>query len=151
MRWLKMSSRLLAVTFGLVSMFAFGDDVTVTDWRGETVTASEGSVDSGGVKIVYHTAGEGPLVIFVHSITGPWFDFRHQIVMLSERYRVVAMSTRGTDKSDKPVGHEHYATTKISADIKAIMDHWDLFRTRRPTRRGHRAVSCCCSPATSPS
>ena len=108
---------------GLIPAFALAEDVMVTDWRGETVMASEGSVDSDGVKIVYHTAGEGPLVIFVHSITGPWFDFRHQIVMLSERYRVVAMSTRGTDKSDKPVGHEHYATAKISADIEAIMDH----------------------------
>lgn len=109
--------------FALVSPIALAD-VTVTDWRGETVVASEGSVDSGGVKIVYHTAGEGPLVIFVHSIFGPWFDYRHQMVMLSEKYRVVSMSTRGTDKSDKPVGTENYATAKISEDINAIIEHF---------------------------
>ena len=110
--------------FGLISSLAYTDNVLVTDWRGETVTATEGAVDSGGVKIVYHSAGEGGLVIFIHSITGPWFDFRHQIVELSKKFHVVAMSTRGTDKSDKPVGHEHYATAKISEDINAIIDHF---------------------------
>lgn len=117
-------AQLLVGVLALVPVVALADDVTVTDWRGETVVATEGAVDSGGVKIVYHVAGEGPLVIFVHSIMGPWFDFRNQIVMLSDRYRVVAMSTRGTDKSDKPVGVEHYATAKISEDINAIIDHF---------------------------
>ena len=97
-------------------------DVTLSDWRGRTASFTETAVDSNGVKIVYHTAGDGPLVIFVHSITGPWFDFRHQLVALSEQYRVVAMSTRGTDKSDKPVGVEHYTSAKIAGDINAIID-----------------------------
>ena len=99
-------------------------DVTISDWRGESASFTEGAVDSSGVKVVYHTAGEGPLVIFVHSITGPWFDFRHQLVALSERYRVVSMSTRGTDKSDKPIGVEHYTSAKIAGDINAIIDHF---------------------------
>ena len=99
-------------------------DVTVEDWRGESVTAREGSVDSDGVNIVFHSAGEGPLVVFVHSIVGPWFDWRNQMVALSEHYRVVAMSTRGTDKSDKPTGVENYTMAKISGDIAAIIDHF---------------------------
>ena len=98
--------------------------VTIRDWRGASVTVEEGVVDSNGVRVVYHTAGEGPLVIFVHSITGPWFDWRHQMVALSEGYRVVAMSTRGTDKSDKPEGVEHYTMAKISSDIDAIITHF---------------------------
>ena len=101
-----------------------GAEVTISDWRGASVTATEGSVDSNGVTIVYHTVGEGPLVIFVHSIFGPWLDFRHQIVSLSEHYRVVSMSTRGTDGSDKPVGDEHYSSAKIAEDINAIIDHF---------------------------
>lgn len=99
-------------------------DVTITDWMGRSVTAVEGSVDSGGVAISYHTAGDGPLVIFVHSITGPWFDFRHQMVALSQTHRVVSMSTRGTGKSDKPEGVEHYASARIADDINAIIDHF---------------------------
>ena len=57
-------------------------DVTIQDWRGASVSAREGSVDSDGVRIVYHTAGEGPLVIFIHSITGPWFDWQNQMVQI---------------------------------------------------------------------
>ena len=114
---------LIAAVIGLVPALARAD-VTIRDWRGASVTASEGAVDSDGVKIVYHTAGEGPLVVFVHSITGPWFDWRNQMVAMSERYRVVAMSTRGTDKSDKPQGVERYAMAKISGDIAAIIEHF---------------------------
>ena len=112
-----------------VAITAQAEDVTITDWRGVSVAVTEGSVDSNGVKIVYHTVGEGPLVIFVHSITGPWFQFANQIVMLSENYRVVAMSTRGTNKSDKPVGVEHYLSARISDDINAIIDHFDEDKT----------------------
>ena len=114
------------VLFGAVALFPgqATADVTITDWRGRSATFAEGAVDSSGVKVVYHVAGDGPLVVFVHSITGPWFDYRHQMVALSERYRVVSMSTRGTDKSDKPVGVEHYASAKIAGDINAIIDQF---------------------------
>lgn len=112
---------LVAGLLGLLPALAHAD-VTITDWRGASVTVSEASVDSNGVKVVYHTAGAGPLAFFIHSITGPWFDFRHQMVMLSEGYRVVSMSTRGTDRSDKPVGVEHYGSARIADDIIAIMD-----------------------------
>ncbi len=98
-------------------------EVTVTDWRGESVVATEGSVDSNGVRIVYHTAGEGPLIIFVHGVASPWHDYRNQIPMLSQKYRVVAMSTRGTDMSDKPEGYENYAAERVSEDISAIIEH----------------------------
>lgn len=37
--------------------------VTIRDWRGASVAVEEGVVDSDGVRVVYHTAGEGPLVI----------------------------------------------------------------------------------------
>ena len=115
-------SLLLAGLLLLVPTLSIAQDVTITDWRGKSATFTEGSVDSDGVTVVYHTAGEGPLVLFVHSISGPWFDFRHQMVMLSERYHVVSMSTRGTDKSDKPVGVEHYASARIADDLVAIID-----------------------------
>ena len=119
---MKMLCRLLIVAIVLVPAAALAD-VTVTDWRGASVAVTEGSVDSDGVEIVYHTAGEGPLVVFVHSISGPWFDWRHQLVALSEHYRVAVMSTRGTNKSGKPQGVEHYAMAKISGDIAAIIRH----------------------------
>ena len=98
--------------------------VTISDWRGASLTVEAGTVDNDGVRIAYHTAGEGPLVVFVHSISGPWFDWRHQMVALAADYRVVAMSTRGTDRSDKPQGVEHYTMAKISSDIDALIRHF---------------------------
>ena len=121
-RWLSWVAAAVAA-LGLVPAGAAAQ-VTVTDWRGESATLEEGAADSDGVRIVYHTAGEGPLVIFVHSITGPWFDWRHQLVGLSEHYRVVAMSTRGTDGSGKPEGVEQYTMAKISSDVAALVDHF---------------------------
>ena len=118
-----LKSLLLAGLLGLAPSLAAAQ-VTVTDWRGETIDATAGSVDSGGVKIVYHTAGEGPLVIFVHGVASPWHDYRNQIPMLAGKYRVVSMSTRGTDMSDKPSGYEHYATARIADDIGAIIEHF---------------------------
>ena len=120
---MRMLCRLLVVAIVLAPAAALAN-VTVTDWRGTAVTVTEGRVDSDGVEIVYHTAGEGPLVVFVHSISGPWFDWRHQLVALSEHYRVAVMSTRGTDKSGKPQGVEHYTMAKISGDIAAIIRHF---------------------------
>ncbi len=108
----------------LAPSVADANDVIVTDWRGESASFTEGSVDSNGVKIQVHTAGEGPLVIFMSGVASPWFDYRHQFVMLSEKYHVVAMSTRGTQGSDKPTGHEHYATARISDDVSAIIEHF---------------------------
>ena len=98
--------------------------VSVRDWRNETAIFTEGSVDSNGVRIVFHTSGEGPLVIFVHGTTGPWHDYRHQIVTLSEKYRVVAMSTRGTAMSGKPAGYDAYDTARVAEDISAIIEHF---------------------------
>ena len=37
-------AQLLVCVFGLIPAFALAEDVKVTDWRGETVMASEGSV-----------------------------------------------------------------------------------------------------------
>ncbi len=116
-------SLVLAGLLCLAPSIADANEVLLTDWRGESVTATEGFVDSDGVKIQYHTVGEGPLVLFLHGVGSPWFDYTNQIVMLSEKYRVVVMSTRGTQGSDRPAGYEHYATARISDDVSAIIEH----------------------------
>ena len=51
----------------------------ISDWKGATVRLQEGDVMSDGVKIHYHTVGEGPLLVLIHGIGGFWFDWRHQI------------------------------------------------------------------------
>ena len=99
-------------------------DEQISDWQGTTVRLQEGDVLSGGVRIHYHTAGEGPLLVLVHGIGGFWFDWRHQIPALSKQYKVVAMTQRGFDKSDQPSGAENYAAAKIAGDIDALITHF---------------------------
>jgi pimeloyl-ACP methyl ester carboxylesterase len=96
----------------------------ISDWKGTTVRLHEGDVMSDGVKIHYHTVGEGPLLILIHGIGGFWFDWRHQIPALAKQYKVVAMTQRGFDRSDQPVGVEHYSVAKIAGDINALIDHF---------------------------
>jgi pimeloyl-ACP methyl ester carboxylesterase len=96
----------------------------IADWKGMTVALQEGDVMSSGVKIHYHTAGEGPLLIMIHGIGGYWFDWRHQIPELSKHYKVVAMTQRGFNQSDKPVGVDDYSVQKIAGDIDALITHF---------------------------
>lgn len=113
----------IALTLGPPARVA-GADERVSDWKGTTVTLREGDVQSDGVKIHYHTAGSGPLLVLVHGIGSFWFDWRHQIPSLAEHYTVVAMTQRGFDKSDQPVGVEHYAAAKVAGDIDAVIRHF---------------------------
>ena len=108
------------------ALFA-GDPIDLVD---RVVIIDTNSVDSNGVKIVYHTVGEGPLVIFVHSISGPWHDFRNQIVMLSEKYRVVSMSTWHGSSSRCHSRRTHPRRSIIvRSSPSALGTHW-LFTSR---------------------
>ena len=60
-------------------------------------------------------------VLLIHGIGGFWFDWRHQIPSLAKRFKVVAMTQRGFDKSGQPAGVEHYSAAKIASDINALI------------------------------
>ena len=116
----------LVVTF-FVSLLAaqpLRADEKISDWRGTIVRLQEGDLTSDGVRIHYHTAGEGPLLVLVHGIGGFWFDWRHQIPSLAKQYKVVAMTQRSFDKSGQPTGVENYAAAKIAGDIDALIKHF---------------------------
>ena len=98
---------------------------TISDWEGMTATLTAGDADSDGVAIHYHTAGEGPLIVMVHGLGSDWWDYHNQIPTLATRYQVVAMSTRGTGRSDKPEGVEEYSVSKTADDIAALIRHFN--------------------------
>lgn len=83
----------------------------------------DGYADSNGVKIHYVTAGEGPLVLFIHGFPDQWFTWRHQMAALADEYQVVAISQRGYNLSDKPKGVEHYKIDRLTADVAAVLRH----------------------------
>ena len=84
----------------------------------------EGFADSGGVKIHYVTAGEGPLVVLIHGFPDYWYSWREQIPALAKHFQVVAVDMRGYNKSDKPEGVDNYLMPKLVADIDAVVNHF---------------------------
>ncbi len=79
--------------------------------------------DNNGVKIHYVTAGEGPLVIFIHGFPDFWFTWRHQMEALADDFKAVAIDLRGYNKSDKPKGVENYAIPLLAGDVAAVIRH----------------------------
>lgn len=77
--------------------------------------------DHDGVKIHYVSAGEGPLVLFIHGFPDYWYSWRHQMAGLADRFRVVAMDQRGYNRSDAPAGVEHYDMAKLVGDVAAVI------------------------------
>ena len=64
------------------------------------------------------------MIVLIHGIGQYWFDWRQQIPSLSKKYKVVALSLRGFDKSDKPTAVEDYASAKVASDIDAVIRHF---------------------------
>lgn len=90
--------------------------------------------DNDGVSIHYVSLGEGPLLIFIHGFPNQWYDWRYQMAALADDYRVVAISLRGYNRSDKPQGVENYELPHLTGDVVAVMD--DL-GAERATIVGH--------------
>ena len=77
--------------------------------------------DSSGVKIHYKTAGEGPLVVFVHGFPDFWYSWIHQMEGLADGYQVAALDTRGYNLSDQPSGVENYDMSLLVGDVAAVI------------------------------
>ena len=85
---------------------------------------THGFVDSNGVKLHYVTAGKGPLIVMVHGFPDFWYTWRNQMPALAKNFQVVAYDQRGYNKSDQPTGVDNYKTTKLVADLLAVVDHF---------------------------
>ncbi|MDA7977765.1 MAG: alpha/beta hydrolase [Pirellulales bacterium] len=96
--------------------------------------ATEGFVDSGGVKIHYVTMGNGPLLVMIHGFPDYWYSWRKQMPALAEHFQVVAVDQRGYNLSDKPEGVSEYAMPKLVGDLVAVVEH---FPQERATIVGH--------------
>jgi pimeloyl-ACP methyl ester carboxylesterase len=94
----------------------------------------DGYLESGGVRLHYVTAGEGPLVVLLHGFPDYWYTWRDQIPALARYYRVVALDLRGYNLSDQPEGVENYTLEKLVGDVAATAAH---FGRERVTLVGH--------------
>jgi pimeloyl-ACP methyl ester carboxylesterase len=77
--------------------------------------------ENQGVRIHYAAMGQGPLVVFIHGFPDFWYSWHHQMDGLKHSFRVVALDTRGYNKSDKPEKQEDYAMRFLVADVAAVI------------------------------
>ncbi len=77
--------------------------------------------ENNGVKIHYAAMGDGPLIVFIHGFPDFWYSWRHQMSGLKDDYRVVALDTRGYNKSDKPEKQEDYDMSLLVQDVAAVI------------------------------
>jgi len=78
--------------------------------------------DNKGTKIHYASAGEGPLVVFIHGFPDHWLTWWQQMDALSQNYRTVAMDLRGYNLSDQPVDEAAYTPDILASDVCAVIE-----------------------------
>jgi pimeloyl-ACP methyl ester carboxylesterase len=88
--------------------------------------ASEGFVDSGGVKIHYVSLGkpQAPLVVMIHGFPDFWYTWRAQMPALAKHFHVVAIDQRGYNLSGQPEGVPNYTVDKLVSDLLAVVTHF---------------------------
>ncbi|MHC4876167.1 MAG: alpha/beta fold hydrolase [Planctomycetota bacterium] len=100
-------------------LLSLGQLTAVADDLGE-----HGFADSGGVRIHYVTAGDGPLVVMIHGFPDYWYTWRKQMPELAEHFKVVAIDQRGYNRSGQPEGVANYAMPKLVGDVIAVIKHF---------------------------
>ncbi len=85
-----------------------------------------------GHRVSYRTAGEGPLVLLIHGITGDSRQWNEIIPQLADRYTVLAPDLLGHGQSAKPRGDYSLGAYAASLrDLLIVLGH------RRATVVGH--------------
>ncbi len=76
---------------------------------------------SNGIKLHYVTQGEGPLVLLLHGFPEFWYSWRHQIPVLAENFKVVALDLRGYNESEKPTDIGNYSLEELLLDLDGVI------------------------------
>lgn len=76
---------------------------------------------TNGIQLHYVTAGEGPLMLFLHGFPEFWYSWRHQINEFAKDYKVVAIDMRGYNDSDKPEEKSAYVMSEFVKDVEGVI------------------------------
>src|ERR687883_250801 len=74
-----------------------------------------------GIRMHYVTAGEGPLILFLHGFPEFWYSWRYQIPFFAEHFKVVAPDMRGYGDTEKPNEISEYKIDKVVKDIVELI------------------------------
>jgi pimeloyl-ACP methyl ester carboxylesterase len=83
---------------------------------------------AGAVKLHVAEAGQGPPLLLLHGWPQHWYEWRHLIPPLAERYRVICPDLRGLGWSEAPP--DGYDKETMMRDIVALLDELGIDRVR---------------------
>jgi pimeloyl-ACP methyl ester carboxylesterase len=86
------------------------------------------AITLNGERVVYRTAGKGPVLLLVHGMAGSAETWRHVMPALAKRFTVLAPDLLGQGQSDKPRGDY-----SLGAHANTLRDLLDALGHRRVT------------------
>ena len=98
-----------------------------------------------GTKIHYLASGQGPLVLAIHGFpdySGSWNKLAPK---LNDKYRFVAIDTRGYNLSGQPEGVANYAMPKLVQDVQAVIKAEGAVSTNWKSPEATSALTLYCS------
>jgi pimeloyl-ACP methyl ester carboxylesterase len=79
------------------------------------------NLEVDGVRIHYVTAGSGDPLVLMHGFPQTWYEWRHVIPALAEKYMVIAPDYRGAGTSARPpTGYDKHT---MATDIRSVVRH----------------------------
>src|SRR5829696_8869049 len=94
--------------------------------RRQSLEPREREVVLHGHRMSYRTAGEGPVVVLIHGITGTSEQWNDVFPLLAERYTVVAPDLLGHGRSAKPRGD--YSLGAYASGLRDLLSILDIGR-----------------------
>lgn len=86
-------------------------------------------VDARGIQFHYAEAGSGEdVVLCLHGWPQHWYEWRHLMPALADRYRVIALDLRGYGWSDAPPSG--YEKENMADDVLAVLDEMGIERVK---------------------
>lgn len=83
-------------------------------------TVAHRFADLGEILLHYVTAGQGPPVVLLHGWPQTWWEWRHIIPRLAEKYTVIAPDMRGLGDSSRPLAG--YDKKTVANDIWRLLN-----------------------------
>lgn len=84
-----------------------------------TMSLRHDNAEVNGIRLHYVTAGQGEPLVLIHGFPQTWFEWRHVIPTLAEKYFVIAPDYRGAGTSERPAGG--YDKRTMAKDIRELV------------------------------
>jgi pimeloyl-ACP methyl ester carboxylesterase len=85
------------------------------------VTPQHHRLVANGIDLHFVTAGSGPPLVLIHGFPQTWYQWRHLIDRLADRFTIIAPDLRGIGASPGPAtGYDKHS---LAGDVKAIVSH----------------------------